>query len=133
MKSFKSIFPKAIIVALFLFSSGNFLYAQTQPVFSTVPAEDIKIKFAGTDGEMLVFEVQLENLSAKGAILSILDDQNNTIFEERIVKNNHVCRYKLVGDNMSLVTFKISGKTVLFNQSFTINYKVEEILEVKKV
>lgn len=133
MKSYKSIFPKAAIVALFLFGSGNFLFGQTQPVFTTVPGEDIKIKFAGMDGDMLVFEVQLENLSVKGTTLSIIDDQKNTIFEEKIVKANHSCRYKLVRDNMALVTFKISGKTISFNQSFTINYMIEERLEVKKM
>ena len=132
MKSYKSIFPKVIIIAFFFFSSGNFLFAQGQPTFATAPGENIKIKFTGQDGEMLVFEVELQNLT-KGTSLSISDDQNNILFEEKIVKHNHVCRYKLVRNNMSLVTFRISGKTISFNQSFTINYKIEEKLEVKKV
>lgn len=133
MKSYKSIFPKTALVALLLFSSGNFLFGQTQPVISTVTGEDTKIKFAGSEGDMLVFEVQLDNLPVKGTTLTIVDETNNLIFEERILKTSHTCRYKVVRNNMEMITFKISGKTISFNQSFTINYKVEEKLEVKKV
>jgi hypothetical protein len=134
MKSYKSIFSKLAIVAFFLFSSGNFLFGQTQPIYVTTTSEDIKIKFAGLDGEMLVFEVELQNLPVKGTSLSISDDQNNILFEERILKTSHTCRYKIAGTtNMGMITFKVSGKTILVNQSFTINYKIEERLEVKKV
>lgn len=133
MKSYKSIFPKAALVALLLFSSGNFLFGQTQPVITTVNGEDTKIKFAGSEGDMLVFEVQLDNLPLNGTNLTILDEKNNIIFEERILKITHTCRYKVARNNMDMITFKISGKTISFNQSFTINYKVVEMLEVKKV
>ena len=133
MKSYKSIFPKAVLVALLFFSSGNLLFGQTQSVITAVTSEDAKIKFAGSDGDMLVFEVQLDNLPVKGTTLSILDEENNIIFEEKILKPSHTCRYKIPRNNMELITFKISGKTISFNQSFTINFRVEEKLEVKKV
>jgi hypothetical protein len=133
MKSFQSIFPKAVLIASLLFSSGNFLLAQVQPAFTAVPVMENKIKFVGSEGDMLVFEVRLDNLPVKGSTLSILDEQNNILFEERIFAATHTCRYKIARNNMELITFKISGKTFSFNQSFTINYRVEEKLEVKKV
>ncbi len=133
MKSFKSILSKAAFIALFLFVSGNFLYGQVQPVLTTVTDEEAKIKFAGFEEDMLVFEVQLSNLSARGTNLNILDENNNNIFMERILRTSHNCRYKIARNNMELITFKISGKTISFSQSFTINFRVEEKVEVKKL
>jgi hypothetical protein len=133
MKSYKSIFSTVAILAFFLCSPGNFLFAQSLPIVTATSSEDIKIKFAGLEGEMLVFEVELDNLPAKGTSLSILDDQQSILFEERIFKTTHTCRYKVVRNNMEMITFKISGKTISFNQSFTINYMIEERMEVKKV
>lgn len=133
MNSYKSIFPKTAFVALLLFSSGNFLLGQTQPIFTSVTGEDTRVRFAGSEGDTLVFEVQLDNLPAKGTSLTILDDKSNIIFEERILKSTHTCRYKVARNNMEMITFKISGKTIAYHQSFTINFRLEEKLEVKKV
>lgn len=133
MKSFKSILSKAAFIALFLFVSGNFLYGQMQPILTTVMDEEAKIKFAGFEEDILVFEVQLSNLSARGTNLNILDENNNYIFMERILKTSHNCRYKIARNNMEVITFKISGKTISISQSFTINFRVEEKMEVKKL
>lgn len=82
---------------------------------------------------MLVFHAQLENLYGKDAIISILDDNGNTLFEERIATNNFLRKYKIVLQDIYKLTFRISGKQILYNQTFTINYRLEEKLDVKKV
>lgn len=133
MRSVKSVFTKTVLVALFFFSSGNFLFAQTQPAPEETTGMENKIKFVGSEEDMLVFEVQLDNLPVKGSTLSILDEKNNPIFEERITTGVLIRRYKIARDEMGMITFKISGKTFSVSQSFTINYRVEEKLEVKKV
>jgi len=132
MKSFKSFFQKLAFIAFVFFSSANFLFAQSQTSF-TQSTTDVKIRFVGAEEDLLIFEVQLTNLPTKGSDLVIMDENGNIIFEERIATVSHTCRYKIVRNNMELITFKISGKTFLFNQSFAISYKVEEKLEVKKV
>ena len=133
MKSFRSIFSKTVFVALFLFASGNLLLAQVQRVAIAAAGADCLVEFTGQSGDMLVFEVQLDHLPVKGTVLTISDNQDNILLEEKINTVNHSRRYKIVRNTMELITFKVSGKIFSCNQSFSINYRVEEKLEVKKV
>ena len=133
MKSFKSFIPKTVFIALLLFNAGNFLFAQKQPEVEAAQGADSRIKFAGSEGDMLIFEVHLDNLPAKGTVLSILNDSGDPIFEERISATFHNCRYKITRNNMEMITFTVSGKAFYYIQSFTINYAIEEKLEVKKL
>lgn len=116
-----------------LFATGNLLNAQIAPESSLNFGIEGKIKFIGKEDEMLVFHAQLENLYGKDAIISILDDNGNTLFEERIATNNFLRKYKIVLQDIYKLTFRISGKQILYNQTFTINYRLEEKLDVKKV
>ena len=120
MQPVRSIFWKAIFFGTFIFGTGNFVFAQNQPASTAVEAGNT-IKFTGAEGEMLVFEVELHKLPLKGSILNILDDQGNSLFEERIYAADHIRRYKIARADMRQISFKVSGKTFLFSKSFAIN------------
>lgn len=130
MKSFKTVFVRLVFASFFLFSSGNVVNAQAQPVAETT---DSLIRFAGIEDDMVIFEVELENLPLKGSTISILDNYGTVLFEERIAATSLNRRYKIVRNNIDTVTFKVSGKSFSINRSFTISYRLEERLEVKKV
>ena len=83
MKSVQSVIMKAFIAAVFFFGSAGSLFAQEQPAFATKEAQN-KIKFVRAENDMLVFDVQLDSLPAKPVMLSILDEDGNSIFEEWI-------------------------------------------------
>lgn len=133
MKSIKSFITKTVFIALLLFNAGNFLFAQKQPEVEMAQGAESRINFVGSDKDMLIFDVQLDNLPAKGTELSILNESGDLIFTERISATFHSCRYKIMRNNMEMITFTVSGKAFYYNQSFTINHKIEEKLEVKKL
>ncbi len=120
---------KAIIGAVLFFSTAGSLFAQRQPAFAATETKN-RIKFVRAENDMLIFDVQLGSLPAKPIMLSILDEDGNNIFEEWIFSANHYCRYKIVRNDMTQVTFKVSGGAFSLNQSFNIHYRIEEKLEV---
>jgi len=133
MKSVKSFLTKIFFAAFIIISTASLLSAQEQLTSLFYTGSEEQIKFIGQEEEKLVFEVQLEQLPQKGASLSILDGQNNIIFQERIGTLSLYRRFKISVENIDKITFRISSKTFNYNQSFTINYRMEEKLEVKKV
>lgn len=132
MKSMKTTIVQCCFVLTSFFATGNLLHAQVMPESSIHSEMDGKIKFVGKEDEMLVFHAQLENLHGKDAVISILDDNGNTLFEEKISTSSFLRKYKIVLQDIGKLTFRISGKQILYNQTFTINYRLEEKLEVKK-
>lgn len=90
------------------------------------------IRFVGLEGEMLVFELKLKTLLPKGSILTISDEENNLIFEERTSADTYSIRYKIARNNFSKINFEISNKQFSLNQSFNINSRMEEKVEVTK-
>lgn len=91
-----------------------------------------KIKFVGMEGELLVFDLQFCNLPPKGSVLRILDGDKNLIHEERINSQNYSRRYKIICGDISKLYFELSGKQIILEQSFLINYKVETKWEITK-
>lgn len=133
MKPLQTFLAKTFLATTILFSTSGLIPAQESSATAAVAGAEGQIKFIRLEEDKLVFDVQLDQLPLKGASLSILDGQNNVLFEERIGSVSLSRRYKIVRDNIDEITFRISGKTIYFNQSFTINYKIEEKLEVRKV
>jgi hypothetical protein len=132
MKSRVAIFSKAFIVAAFLSGTGNIVNGQQQASLSVKPVTTDKIRFIGEEGDMLVFELHIDNPQANGSWLKIYDGDNNVIFEEKITDKSLLRRYKIERADIKRITFSVNGKSYSFSQSFTINYKVEEFWEVTK-
>lgn len=133
MKSIKSFIPKTVFIVFFLFNGANSLFAQKQKETQIVQAIEGRINFAGSQEDMLIFDVHLDDLPAKGTLLTILNESGEPIFTERISATFHSCRYKILPNNMELITFVVTGKSFYYDQSFTIHHKTEEILEVKEI
>lgn len=133
MKSIKSFIPKTVFIAILLFNACNFVYAQKQSEVEAAQGADSRIKFAGSKEDMLLFDVQLDNLPAKGVILRILNEFGEPIYTERISAAFHNCRYKIILNNMEKITFTVSGKGIYYDQTFIISMKSEERLEVSEI
>jgi hypothetical protein len=133
MKSVKLFIAVFALSTSFSLLSPEKLMAQsrTAVLMDTIGGEPVK--FAGLDGDMLLFDVLVDNLPAGINTLSILDENGNLLFEERVNATRLNRRVKFTRDvDVDMITFKISNKTVLVSQSFTVSYKVEEKWEIKK-
>jgi hypothetical protein len=133
MKTKKPFFVKAVFAAAILFFGGSAVHAQQFTANAVVAAEN-RIRYAGTEGDLLLFDVRLENFPGADK-LQIFDQSQILIFEERIPVNTPVRRYKIPKNELDISTmsFRLSGKGFSFTQSFSVNYRIEELVEIKKV
>ncbi|MBL0183289.1 MAG: hypothetical protein IPP96_13720 [Chitinophagaceae bacterium] len=134
MKSFKSIFTRTVCLLTLAIASNSFTYSQepAKPKYAAGKTAVSDIRFVRTEGDMLVFDLLLSNLPAKGTMLRISDGENNIILEEKISTETYNIRYKIARENIKRINFEISGKKVFLKQSFTIGSRVEEKIEVTK-
>lgn len=134
MKSFKSLLLRTTIIAALTFTTG-YSFSQTRSDFYMAATADNKnagnkIEFISADENFLVFELSLFGLPPKGIVLSIENNGDNLIFEERIIGHTYTMRYKVARNGMNRINFKAIGKGFSFSQTFTI--KTEEKLLVIK-
>jgi hypothetical protein len=135
MKSLKSLFTKTVCMLVLVSVSNSFSFASAQeakPTYATAKEPVNNIRFVRLDGDMLVFELSLYNLPAKGSSIRIMDGENNLLFEEKISAQTYNVRYKIARENISKVNFEIFSKKVLLYQAFNVDFKTEEKLEVTK-
>lgn len=119
----------------FVSASNSFAPARAQQNQQYIVLNETaaNIRFVGIEGEMLIFELKLNSLLPKGSMLTISDEESNVIFEERTTADTYSIRYKIARDNFSKINFEISGKAFFLNQSFNVNSRTEEKIEVTKV
>jgi hypothetical protein len=135
MKTIKSVFIKATCMLAFILVSNSFSRTQAQVQQNYLAASDSTgdIRFVSAEGEMLVFELNLKNLPAKGSMLKIMDQAGNLLFEEGIRTETYNVLYKIERNNASRIVFEVSNKKILLNKSFSINTRIEERVEVAKI
>jgi hypothetical protein len=134
MKSLKSVFIRTTFMLLLASLSNSFTisHAQVQPQTVAANESSSSIRFVRAEGDMLVFELRLINLPANGSKLRILDGDNNTLLEEKINTETYNIRYKIARGDISKINFEVSGRKIFLNQSFTIQSRTEEKIEVTK-
>ena len=111
------------------FLAMSFLGVQTFAQAQTFPACNKamnKIQFIGMEEEMLVFDLQLTNLTAKGSWIGVMDGDKNVFFEKRIHSSTYLKRYKISKDNISKLHFEVINHETILKESFQLKYMVEE-------
>lgn len=135
MKSLKSIFIRTACMFFLVSLCNSFTITQAQVTAQAVSGNETEgsIRFVQAEGDMLVFELHLTNLPAKGSRLRIIDGDFNTLFEQKISTATYNIRYKIARGEMSHINFEVSGKKLFLNQSFSIKSRTEEKIEVTRV
>lgn len=135
MKSVKSVFIKAAFMLSLFSISNSFSVTQAQPTLYTITDAETKgdIHFVDAQDGMLVFELNLKNLPAKGSMLQIKDEAGNLIFEESIKTENYNVRYKIERNNITKISFEVTANKMLLNKTFSIKSRMEERIEVAKL
>ena len=136
MKSIKSVLLKATSMLAFTLLANSISPAKAQqapPKYAAANDAGSEISFVQVENNMLVFDLNLKNLPAKGSVLSITDEDGNVIYEQTIKTVSYQRRYKIVRNNLSKVAFEISSKNFALNKSFSINTWIEERISVAKL
>lgn len=131
MKHRDFFFVRMIFLAMSFFGIQTFAQAQSQTFLANNKAVN-KIQFVGIEGDMLVFDLQLGNLSEKGSWIRVMDGDKNVLFEKRIYSSTYSKRYKIIKDNISQLHFEVINHETILKESFQLKYKVEEKMEVVK-
>jgi hypothetical protein len=135
MKSLQLVFIRTTCMFFLVSLCNSFAITQAQVTAQTVSINEASagsIRFVEAAGDMLVFELHLTNLPARGSRLRIIDGDNNTLLEQQINTETYNIRYKIVKGDMSKINFELWGKKLFLNQSFTIKSRTEEKIEVTK-
>ncbi len=135
MKSMTSVFIKATCMLSVVLLSGTFSLIQAQPMLYAVSLNEAtdEIRFVTVKDGMLVFELNLKNLPVKGSLLQIKNEAGDLLFEQKINAQTFNMRYKIERNDISKITFEVTGKKILLNKSFSINSWMEERIEVAKL
>ena len=155
MKSTNLLFKKAVIVPMVFFTlsgfSQSFLKAVSAiEIGSSTPGEFAKagkegysdtlalftptsIEFVRADEELLVFEVNLGQIPEKGCMLTIYEGSGETLFQKRINSPSFRQIFKIAKSNLDQVNFEARGKNFLVKESFYLQFRVEEKVEVIKL
>ena len=130
MKSINAVLFKSIIVLFLVFPGGK---SFSQPLSeNNIRAEATNsISFAGFRGDFLIFDLQLSDLPANGCTVIISDESGNLFFEENVLGNSFTRRYKITRDGFSRINFKVTGKGLTLNKSFTIK-KEEKLIVIEE-
>jgi uncharacterized protein YxjI len=135
MKSIKSVFIKATCMFALVSFFSSFSLTEAQTVVYSVSAADSMgdIRFVNATDGMLVFELHLTNLPVKGSMLQIKDEAGNLIFEQNIKSVTFQERFRIERNEISKITFEVTGKKLLLNKSFSIISRMEERIEVARL
>lgn len=130
MKQFRSLIMTTLIT-MTSFIAQQSIAQPEQPSFAD-PFISNSVKYIGMKDDLLVFEVRLGNNVQKGTTLSIPDEKGNEIYSERIKTSSFVKRYMFAKNTISKIQFNIKGRRQIMNETFNVNFKMEERLEVSK-
>lgn len=90
------------------------------------------IQYIRTQGDLLVFDLQLSNLPVAGSLVRVTDDDYNVLFEERIHSTDYHKRYKILTGTTNKLHFEVFGPKLILKQSFQVKYMTEVKWEVTK-
>jgi len=118
---------KLMLVVAFIFSMSSF---SVQESLTNGPGTGSAIDFVMMENNRLIFDIDLRDLPAEGVKFSIMDQDQNIIFEDYITKTAYAKRYKIERMNLEKIIFEVNRKGYRFIRSFHIKSKLEEKLEV---
>ena len=90
------------------------------------------VQYIGLMDQLIVFELRLTDLSDRSVTLSILDENDNEIWSEKI-DGSLIKRYKFDKNRFHKIRFHVKGRRQILNETFNVSYKTEEKLFVLRV
>lgn len=128
MKTILALLAAALSTTLFVQPSVS----QKPATYDTVVDNTRSVSYLGLKNEMLVFEVSLNFDDNETRILKIYDENSIEIYSERIKTNTFVKQYMFAKNAGAKIQFTLRGKKTILNETFEVNYKIEEKLVITK-
>jgi hypothetical protein len=137
MKSQKNFKAVGIIVTLLvlLFStvSSNYASAQRSAMNVVEDKPELQVKFIGSNGEYLFFEVELAQANQTRSNLRIKNENGNELYSETVFQKNAVRKLKIAKDEAEKIEFAYSTNRGEVKKLVEIKIKTQEAIEVRDI
>ena len=123
-----------IVLLVFTTSSLQSLNAQTAAasvVTETKP--DLQVKFMGSTGEFLFFELTMQQSDDTRSNLRIRNENGNELYSESVFQKTTVRKLKIAKDEAEKIEFVYSTPRGEAKKTIAIKIKLQEAIEVKDI
>jgi len=123
-----------IVLLVFTTSSLQSLNAQTTA--TTVVTEskpDLQVKFIGSTGEFLFFELTMQQSDDTRSNLRIRNEDGNELYSESVFQKTTVRKLKIAKDEAEKIEFVYSNPRGEARKTIAIKIKLQEAIEVKDI
>lgn len=134
-KTFKAITMFATVLVLTIFSSVMHpLKAQSVDSSAIVAGKpDMQVKFLGTAGEYLYFELAFQQNDETRSSLRIRNENGNELYAETSFQKAMVRKLKIAKDEAEKLEFVYNTVKGDVKKTFEIKIKMQEAIEVKDI
>ena len=132
--NFRSI---ATLVTIFLLTGpGSHSGLQAQSASSVTVAEskaDLQVKFIGTAGEFIYFEISMQQADESRSNLRIRNENGNELYAETIFRKSSIRKLKIAKDEAEKLEFVYNTGSGDVKKVLEIKIKYLETVEVKDI
>lgn len=133
-KNFKAIgMIVTLLVLLFSTVSSNYASAQRSAMNVVEDKPELQVKFIGSNGEYLFFEVELAQANQTRSNLRIKNENGNELYSETVFQKNAVRKLKIAKDEAEKIEFAYSTNRGEVKKLVEIKIKTQEAIEVRDI
>jgi hypothetical protein len=85
---------------------------------------DFGVKYLGSDGDYLVFEVKIQSPLSDNASFRVEDSNDGTLYTSRIKDASKLTRVKIEKKDYQALNFKLVVGSKVYSKSFSVNTKM---------
>ena len=124
-----------IVLLVFTTSSLQSLNAQTATasVVVTESKPDLQVKYIGSTGEFLFFELSMQQSDDGRSNLRIRNEDGNELYAESVFQKSTVRRLKIAKGEAEKIEFVYSNPRGESRKTIAIKIKLQEAIEVKDI
>jgi len=124
-----------IVLLVFTTSSMQSLNAQTAAasVVVTESKPDLQVKYIGSTGEFLFFELSMQQAEDGRSNLRIRNEDGNELYSESMFQKTTVRKLKISKDEAEKIEFVYSTPRGEARKTIAIKIKLQEAIEVKDI
>ncbi len=133
--NFKAIGMISTIVLL-VFTTSSLQSLNAQSTATTVVTEskpDLQVKFLGSTGEFLFFELTMSQSDDTRSNLRIRNEDGNELYSESVFQKTTVRKLKIAKDEAEKIEFIYSTPRGEAKKTIAIKIKLQEAIEVKDI
>jgi len=124
-----------IVLLVFTTSSMQSLNAQTAAasVVVTESKPELQVKFIGSTGDFLFFELTMQQADDTRSNLRIRNEDGNELYSESVFHKSAVRKLKRANDEAEKIEFVYSNPRGETRKTIAIKIKLQEAIEVKDI